>query len=134
MTIEQLAQLHIPIPPMLAQAIGYEGQARQRPLPPAEVLVADYLGGLSMHKIAQKYHVNIRRIRPVLVSTGVLGKLRGITFAKTRGLPRKDWAHSQTMSQELTSGEWGYIAGIFDGEGSVKWHLEWHPPTRYATR
>lgn len=88
-------------------------------------VVADRRSGVSIKNLAKRYGMGQRRVYRILNEAGVdIGDLsfRAAVAAKT-GKPNRVLADRSTgIGRKPSSEEWAYIAGIFDGEGSLTYN------------
>lgn len=84
-----------------------------------DTIVADYLSGINVLVLARMHRHTNRTISRILREAGVLGTLQRRRDAARRGKPSP--AHLRNVAQVCPpeADEWLYIAGLFDGEGSV---------------
>ena len=85
-----------------------------------EAIVADYLAGMDVHALAAKYHRRKSTMSVVLKEAGVLGELHKRAWLAKRGRGLRVLVNRGAgIGGTLTDTDWAYIAGVFDGEGSL---------------
>lgn len=82
-------------------------------------IIADYLQGVTVPDLARQHHRTNRTIARILRDAGVAGTLqRRASFAR-RGRPSLPHLRGPGLGSHPSGAQWAYIAGFFDGEGSI---------------
>ncbi len=92
------------------------------PILPREraAIVADYVAGMGINLLRAKYHHGPERILQVVEAAGVARRIKPTVGRGNRGRPRRDLVNrAPGLYPHITAREWGYVAGIFDGEGHL---------------
>lgn len=82
-------------------------------------IVRDYLSGVDVDGLARTHHRGLRTIARILRAAGVDGTLRRRRDEARRGRPSPAHVLQTGIGGCPTGTQWAYIAGLFDGEGSI---------------
>lgn len=81
--------------------------------------IADYLAGMTVSALAQKHRRTNRTISRILRAEGVLGELQRRRDVAKRGRPSPAHVGKQGLAGSLDGPHWAYVAGLFDGDGTL---------------
>lgn len=98
------------------------GLSKARPFTDDErqQIITAYLNGKNVHTLAGMFHCRKSRISVVLREAEVLGELHRRASQAKRGKPQGTYvSQSSGLPKSPSPIEWAYIAGVFDGEGSL---------------
>ena len=82
-------------------------------------ILVDYLSGMTVPALAQKHRRTNRTISRILRTAGVLGELQRRRDAAKRGQPSPAHLTQQGIAGSLDDPHWAYVAGFFDGDGTL---------------
>jgi hypothetical protein len=82
-------------------------------------ILVDYLDGMTVPALAQKHRRTNRTISRILRTAGVLGELQRRRDAAKRGQPSPAHLAKHDLAGSLDGPHWAYVAGFFDGDGTL---------------
>ncbi len=93
--------------------------ARSKPLPHDEIVQLYRDGGLGIVALAARYRCRKSRVSALLIESAVMGIAVSREYERRRGTVNRVLQCRVQSLPALTDTQWAYIAGIFDGEGSL---------------
>lgn len=117
--LESASSDGLPSVSSVGERVGRTGSRYQLDDAECTAIVTAYVAGMAIPDLARTFRHTNRTISKLLRDTGVLGTLQRRRDAARRGRPSPPRLEGPDLTCSAEDPAWAYIAGLFDGEGSI---------------